>query len=102
MSEPRRVVTAPKQPDAEPVCLLDAEAARQRLEPPDAFLASARSERRLSNGAEFSFEAAAGTWERVSTFVAEERECCPFFAFEQWEEPGEVVLRITRTPEPPA
>ncbi len=98
----RRILTPPKQPDAEPVCLLDAETARQRLEPPGAFLASACSQRNLPNGAEFRFEAAPGAWERVSTFVAEERECCPFFAFEQWEEPGEVVLRITRTPEPPA
>jgi hypothetical protein len=30
----------------------------------------------------------------VTTFIEEEGECCPFFAFEQWEEGDEVVLRI--------
>jgi hypothetical protein len=94
--EVRRVVTPPKQPDAEPVCLLDKEWAERRQEPPDAFLASARSQENLPNGAEFRFGAQPGMWERVATFVAEERECCPFFAFEQWEDGGEVVLKITR------
>ncbi len=78
----RRAYTPPKE--------------RQRRELPDALLASARSERNLPNGAEFRFEAQPGIWERVNTFVMEERECCPFFAFEQWEEEGELVLRITR------
>ena len=94
--EGRHRTVPPKQPDAEPVCLLDAETAKRRREPPDAFLASARSQRTLADGAEFRFEASERMWERVSTFVDEERECCPFFAFEQWEEGGEVVLRITR------
>ncbi|MEX1253705.1 MAG: hypothetical protein WEE64_05130 [Dehalococcoidia bacterium] len=94
--KPRHRTVPPKQPDAEPVCLLDAEWAKRRAEPPDAFLASARSQRTLADGAEFRFEAVDGLWERVSTFVDEERECCPFFAFEEWEDGGEVVLRITR------
>ena len=78
------------------MCLLDAETARRRREPPDAFLALARSQEVLPNGGEFRFEAGPGMWERVSTFVEEEGECCPFFSFEQWEEDGEVVLRIVR------
>ena len=86
----------PKDPGAEPVCLLDKEWAARRKEPPDAFLALVRSEETLENGALFRFEAAPGMWDRVSTFVAEEGECCPFFAFEQWEDGGEVILRITR------
>ena len=84
----------PRQPDAEQVCLLDKETAQRRKESPDGFLAAARSQRTLSNGAEFRFEAKPGMWERVTTFIDEEGECCPFFAFEQWEEGGEVVLRI--------
>jgi hypothetical protein len=92
----RHRTVPPKQPDAEPVCLLDADWAKRRSEPPDALLASARSQRTLADGAEFRFAAVQGVWERVSTFVDEERECCPFFAFEQWEEGGEVALRITR------
>ena len=101
MSEPvgRRRYVPPHQPDAEPVCLLDAETARRRREPPDAFMALARSQRVLANGGEFRFAAGPGIWERVSTFVEEEGECCPFFAFEQWEEGGEVVLRIVQPQE---
>ena len=94
--EPRRVYVPPKQPDAEPVCLLDKEWAQRRQEPPDAFLALATSQRTEESGAEFRFEAQPGMWERMSTFVAEEHECCPFFAFEQWEEAGAVVLKIFR------
>ena len=84
----------PRQPAAEQVCLLDKETAQRRKEPPDALFADARSQRTLPSGAEFRFEAKAGMWERVTTFIEEEGECCPFFAFEQWEEGDEVVLRI--------
>ena len=96
MAERRRLVFPPRQPDAEPVCLLDAETAKRRREPPDALLALALSQEMLPSGAEFRFEEAPGMWERIETFVAEEGECCPFFAFEQWEEDGAVVLRIVR------
>jgi hypothetical protein len=96
MTESRRVIVPPKDPSAEPVCLLDKEWAQRRQEPPDVFLASARSEVREENGAVFRFEASPGMWERVGTFIAEERECCPFFAFEQWEEQDEVLLRISK------
>jgi hypothetical protein len=97
MAEHRRVVTPPKQPDAEPVCLLTEEWAARRKESPEALLATATSQAMLHNGAEFRFGSEGGTWERVTTFVEEERECCPFFAFEQWEEEGDVILRITRS-----
>ena len=97
MTEPRRIVTLPKQPDAEPVCLLDKEWAERRQESPEFLDLAQRTD--ITDGAEFRFAAADGMWQRVETFVAEERECCRFFAFEQWEEPGAVVLRITR-PEP--
>lgn len=56
----------------------------------------ALSQQVLPNGAAFRFEATAGMWERVATFIQEEGECCPLFAFEQWEEDGEVVLKIFR------
>ena len=94
--EARHRYVPPQDPNAEQVCLLDKETAQRRKEPPDGFLDAARSQRTLSNGAEFRFEADDGTWQRVSTFVDEEGECCPFFAFEQWEEDGNVVLRIIR------
>ena len=78
------------------MCLLDKEWAERRAEPPDAFMAAARSQVTTESGAEFRFEAAEGMWERIETFIAEERECCPFFAFEVWEEDGELVLRISQ------
>jgi hypothetical protein len=90
----RRRFVPPPQPDAEPVCSLDAEGAKRRQVPPDSFLAEAVSQKTGAGGAEFRFAAKPGIWDRVSTFVDEEQECCPFFAFEQWEEAGEVVLRI--------
>ena len=90
----RRRFVPPAQPDADPVCSLDAEGAKRRKESPEALLAEAVSQKTGAGGAEFRFAAEAGTWDRVSTFVDEEQECCPFFAFEQWEEADEVVLRI--------
>jgi hypothetical protein len=96
MTRKGRIFTPPKQPDAEPVCLLTEESAAAREESPQSLLGEARSQVNLANGAEFRFGAQAGMWERLETFVAEERECCPFFAFEQWQDGDEVVLRITR------
>jgi len=96
VTDPRRSFTPPKNAQAEPVCLLDKDMLAQRAENPEAFFAAAQSQETLPNGAEFRFEAAPGMWERIETFVAEERECCPFFAFEQWEEDGAVLLRITK------
>jgi hypothetical protein len=78
------------------VCLLDREWAARRKEAPDAFLALARSQTTVDGGATFRFEATPGLWERMRVFIEEEGECCPFFAFEQWEEDGEVILRIIR------
>lgn len=71
-NEPRRRYVAAPQPDAEPTCLLTKEGAERREVPPDALFAEVRSE---------------------------EKECCPFFNFEQIEEGGEVVLRIVRARE---
>jgi hypothetical protein len=96
MTKSRRMYIPPRDADAEPVCLLDKAWAERRAEPPDALLALAASQTTSETGAEFRFDAVPDMWERVSVFVAEEGECCPFFAFEQWEEGDEVVLRIMR------
>ena len=95
----RRRYVPPRDPNAEQVCLLDKETAERRREPPDALLELARSQETREDGAEFRFEAKPGLWERVGTFIEEEGECCPFFAFEQFEEGAEVVLRIIRPQE---
>ena len=95
-STARRRYVPPRQPDAEQVCLLDAEGASKRAEPADRFLDEARSQVTKENSAEFRFEAQPDTWERINTFIEEEAECCPFFAFEQYEDGKDVVLRIIR------
>ena len=95
----RRRFVPPLDANAEQVCLLDAETARARNEPPDALLGAATAQETTEHGATFHFAAAPGMWERVVTFIDEERGCCPFFAFEQWEEGDEVILRITRPQE---
>lgn len=100
MAQTRHRVIPPRRPGSPQVCTLDSEGARQRKEAPDSFLAEARSQETRADGTDFHFEAKPGMWERVSTFIEEEGECCAFFAFEQWEEGDEVVLRITRPPEP--
>ncbi len=98
-TEPRRRYVAAPQPDAEPTCLLTKEWAERREVPPDALFADVLSEETLPNGAEYHFESKPGLWERVSAFVDEEKECCPFFNFEQIEEGDEIVLRIVRARE---
>ena len=96
MTDGRCLITPAKQADAEPVCLLDEGWAARRKESPETFLAAAKSQTTLENGTEFRFDVGGGMWERVTAFVSEERDCCPFFAFEQWEEAGSVVLRVTK------
>ena len=96
--EPRRRYSAPRDPQADQVCSLDEETAAQRSEPPDAFLDAALSQETGEDGATFRFAAEPGMWERMSAFVDEEGDCCPFFAFEQLEEGDELVLRIIRPP----
>jgi hypothetical protein len=96
MAEARRRYVPPRDATAEPVCSLTPEEAAQRREPPDALLAGAKAQHVGEDGVEFRFRAGPGLWERVATFIEEEGRCCPFFAFEQWEEGDEVVLRIRR------
>ncbi len=96
--EPRRRYVAPRDANAEPICSLDKETAMARSEPPDAFLALALSQETQEEGATFKFAAGPEMWERMSMFVDEEGECCPFFAFEQREDGNELVLCIIRPP----
>lgn len=96
----RRRFVPPLDPNAEPVCRLTPEWAQARKEPPDAFLSAATAQETEEHGATFRFAATPGMWERIETFIAEERQCCPFFAFEQWEEGDELMLRIIQPQEP--
>ena len=96
VTEPRKRIVPALDPNAEQVCLLDKDWADRRKESPSAFLDLARSQDTSEHSTVFHFESTPGMWDRMSTFVDEERECCRFFAFEQWEEDDEVLLRITR------
>lgn len=95
-STPRRRFVPAPNPEAEQVCSLDKEGASRRKVPSDILFEEARSQSTSGNEAEFRFESKPGLWERISTFVDEEADCCPFFSFEQREEGGELVLRIIR------
>ncbi len=96
VTEPRRRTVPPLDPNAEQVCLLDQESAAARKESPSAFLDLARSQDTSETSTVFHFKATPDIWDRMSTFVDEERECCRFFAFEQWEDGDEVLLKISR------
>ena len=96
VAEPRRRTVPPLDASAEQVCLLDKEWAERRKESPAAFLDSARSQDTSEISTVFHFEAKPDMWDRMSTFVDEERECCRFFSFEQWEDGDEVLLKISR------
>jgi hypothetical protein len=88
--------TPPLEADAEKACRLTSETLSARKEPPEDFFAAANDQQVLPNGYELRFEAGPGMPARVNTFIDEEGQCCPFFAFEQWEEDGQIVVRILR------
>ena len=90
------VYIPPLEADAEKACRLTDESLAARQEPPEDFFAAARAQEVLSNGYELRFVASAAMPARIETFISEERICCPFFAFERWDEPGELVVRILR------
>ena len=96
VTEPRTRIVPPMGPNAEQVCLLDKEWAARRKENPEGFLDMARSQDTSEYSTVFHYRATPDIWDRMSTFVDEERECCKFFAFEQWEEGDEVLLKISR------
>jgi len=87
---------APSAADADMACRLTSETAALRRECPEDFFAAAKAQEVLPNGYELRFDPAPAMPERIGAFIAEESECCPFFAFERWEEQGELVVRILR------
>ncbi len=96
VTEPRKRIVPPLDPNADQVCLLDKEWAARRKENPEGFLDMARSQETSEYSSVFHFGATPEIWDRMITFVDEERECCKFFAFEQWEDGDEVLLKISR------
>jgi hypothetical protein len=88
---------APLEKDAERACRLTSETAAARQESAEDFFAAASAQEVLPNGYELRFAASPTMPERIETFISEESVCCPFFAFERWEDDGgELVVRILR------
>ena len=79
------------QQEAEPValaCLLTGDDLKERSEVVQPLIASYSKLQELEDGYAFQFPGEPEWIERVVSFVAEERECCPFFTFELQYEPG--------------
>ncbi|MCH8161021.1 MAG: hypothetical protein IIB88_03895, partial [Chloroflexi bacterium] len=74
VTELRKRIVPPMDPNAEQVCLLDKEWAERRKESPSAFLDLARSQDTSETSTVFHFESTPEMWDRMSTFVDEERE----------------------------
>ena len=77
-------------------CLLTGEGRAARGEVVRPLMASYQQVRELEDGYAFQFPGESEWIQRVVTFIAEERKCCPFFTFELQYEPnlGPIWLRL--------
>ncbi len=84
------------EPDADPACRLTPEEGHRRQADTDGLFARLAKQRQTAEGNEFLFRGDPGSlWEDVSAFVDEEARCCPFFTFEQVEQPDGVLLKVS-------
>jgi hypothetical protein len=86
-----------QEAEANPLaCLLTWEDLAARGEVVRPLLASYQQLQELEDGYAFQFPGESEWIQRVVAFVAEERECCPFFTFELHYEPnlGPIWLRL--------
>lgn len=96
MSAPRRRLVPASEPDAEPACRMTPEEGRRRQADTDRLFDALAGQRQTAEGNEFVFRGdPEPLWNEVSTFVDEEARCCPFFTFEQVEQPDGVLLRVS-------
>jgi hypothetical protein len=91
----------PVDAGADKACRLTDETRAAREQPPETFFARAAMQEVLPNGYELRFEAGADASRRIDAFIAEEQQCCPFFAFERWRDGDQHVLRILRVEDDP-
>lgn len=85
------------EPDADPACRLTPEDGERRSGDTGGLFDALAEQRQTESGNEFVFQGdPEDLWERVSAFVDEESVCCPFFTFEQVEQPDGVLLRVTK------
>ena len=95
MSERHRLVPT-SEPGVEPACRLTAEEGHRRQTDTDKLFDQLAEQRQTAAGQEFVFRGDPDElWSEVSTFVDEEAQCCPFFTFEQVEQPEGVLLRVS-------
>ena len=82
-------------------CLLTGEGLTARGEVVRPLIASYQQLQELEDGYAFQFPGESEWIQRVVTFIAEERACCPFFTFELQFEPnmGPIWLRLRGSPE---
>jgi hypothetical protein len=93
---PRRRLVPASEPDAEPACRLTPEEGHRRQSDTDHLFAALAEQRQTAAGQEFVFRGdPRPLWDEVSTFVDEEARCCPFFTYEQVEQPEGVLLRVS-------
>ncbi len=96
MSDTRHRLVPASEPDAEPACRLTPEEGHRRETDTDKLFAQLAEQRQTTAGQEFVFRGDPDKlWSDVSTFVDEEAQCCPFFTFEQVEQPEGVLLRVS-------
>lgn len=81
----------PADPAGEPVCTLDAGAARRRRAPIDRLLAIGYY-RAADEGYEIQLPRSDGAWDLASAFVEEEAACCASFGFTVTEHDDAIVI----------
>ena len=96
MSDTRHRLVPASDPEADPACRLTPEEGHRRETDTDKLFAQLAEQRQTAAGQEFVFRGDPDKlWSEVSTFVDEEAQCCPFFTFEQEEQPEGVLLRVS-------
>ena len=77
-------------------CLLTGDEFKARSEVVQPLMASYQKLQELEDGYAFQFPGEPEWIQRVVSFIAEERQCCPFFTFELQYEPnlGPIWLRL--------
>ena len=96
MSDTRHRLVPASDPEADPACRLTPEEGHRRETDTDKLFAQLAEQRQTAAGQEFVFRGDPDKlWSEVSSFVDEEAQCCPFFTFEQEEQPEGVLLRVS-------
>ena len=95
MSEARHRLVPASDPDADPACRLTPERGKRRKANVERLFSHLDKREPTDQGEEFVFRGdPEELWNDVSAFVDEEALCCPFFTFEQVEQPDGVLLRV--------